>query len=66
MQNLAKLALLGRNRGERSYLLGHALAAAVGADYAALLEISDVKNPCKLFVAILAQKNVLRHGRFLL
>jgi len=30
------LALSGRNRGERSYLLGHALAAAVRADYAAL------------------------------
>jgi hypothetical protein len=60
------LALSGRNGGERRYLLGHALAAAVRADYAALFEISDVKNLGKLFVAILAEENVLRHGRFLL
>jgi hypothetical protein len=51
---MRNLALLGRNGGERHYLLGHALAAAVRADYAALFEISDVKNPGKLFVAILA------------
>jgi hypothetical protein len=63
---MRNLALLGRNRGERRYLLDHALAAAVRADYADLLEVSDVKNPGKLFVAILAEKNVLRHGRFLL
>ena len=60
------LAFLGRDGGERRYLLGHALAAAVRADYAALFEISDVKNLGELFVAILTEKNVLRHGRFLL
>jgi hypothetical protein len=63
---MRNLALPGRNGGERRHLLGYALAAAVGADYAALFEISDMKNPGKLFVAILAEKNVLRHGRFLL
>jgi len=63
---MCNLALLGCSGGERRYLLGHALAAAVRADYAALFEISDVKNPGKLFVAVLAEKNVLRHGRFLL
>jgi hypothetical protein len=60
------LALLGRDGGERRYLLGHALAAAVRADYAGLFEISDVKNLGELFVAILTEKNVLRLGRFLL
>ena len=63
---MRNLALLGRNGGELRELLGHALAAAVRADYTALFEISDVKNPGKLFVAVLAEKNVLRHGRFLL
>ena len=63
---IRNLALLGRNGGERRYLLGHTLAAAVRADYAALFEISDVKNLGKFFFAILAEKNVLRHGRFLL
>jgi hypothetical protein len=61
---MRNLALPGRNGGERRYLLGHAIAAAVRADDAALFEISDVKS--KLVVAILTQKNVLRHGRFLL
>jgi hypothetical protein len=63
---MRNLALPGRNSGERRYLLGHAPATAVRADYAALFEISYVKNPGKLRVAILAEKNVLRHGRFLL
>jgi hypothetical protein len=63
---MRNLALPGRNGGERRYLLGHAIAAAVRADYAALFEISDVKNLRKLFVAILTQEDVLRHGRFLL
>ena len=63
---LFNLALLGRNGGERRYLLDHALAAAVRADYADLFEISNVKNQSKLLVAILAEENVLRHGRFLL
>ena len=63
---MRNLALLGRNGGERRYLLDHALAAAVRADYADLFEISDVKNLGKLFVAIQAEKNVLRHGRFFL
>jgi hypothetical protein len=63
---MRNLALLGRNGGERFHLLDHALAAAVRADYAELFEIIDVKIPGKLFVAILAEKNVLRHGRFLL
>jgi hypothetical protein len=60
---IRNLALLGRNGGERRYLLGHTLAAAVRADYAALFEISDVKNLGELFVAILTEKNVLRHNR---
>jgi hypothetical protein len=63
---MRNLALPGRNGRERRYLLGHALAAAVGADHVTLFEIGDVKNPGKLFVAILAKENVLRHGRFLL
>jgi hypothetical protein len=36
------------------------------ADAAALFKVSDVKNLGKLFVAILAEKYVLRHGCFLL
>jgi hypothetical protein len=59
---MRNLALPGRNSRERRYLLGHALAAAVRADYAALVEISDVKNSGELFVAILAEENVLRHA----
>jgi len=63
---MRNLALPGRNGRECRYLLGHALAAAVRADHSALLEISEMKNPGKLFAAILAEKNVLRHGNFLL
>jgi hypothetical protein len=63
---MRNLALLGRNGSERRYLLDHAIAAAVRADYADPFEISDVKIPGKLFVAIQAEKNILRHGRFLL
>ena len=63
---MRNLALPGCKGGKRGYLLGHAPAAAVRANYAALFEISDVKNQGKLFVAVLAEKNVLRHGRFLL
>ena len=63
---MRNLALPGRNGRERRYLVGHALAAAVRADYAALVEISDVKNSGELFVAILAEENILRHGRFLI
>ena len=63
---MRKLTLLGCHDGERRYLLGHALTAAVWTDHAALFEIRDVKNLGKLFVAILAEKNVVRHGRFLL
>jgi hypothetical protein len=46
--------------------LDHALAAAVRADYVTLFEISEMKNPGKLSVAILAEKHVLRHGCVLL
>jgi hypothetical protein len=63
---MRNLALLGRNGGERRYLLGHPLAAAVWAYHAALFEVRDVKNLGKFFVAIQTQKNVMRHGRFLL
>jgi len=63
---MLNLALLGCDNGERRYLLGHALAATVRADYIALFEISEVNDLCKLFAAILAHENVLRHGRFLL
>jgi hypothetical protein len=61
-----RLALLGRDGGERRYRLGHPLAAAVWAHHAALFEVRDVENLGKFFVAILAEKNVVRHGRFLL
>jgi hypothetical protein len=63
---MRNLALLGRNGGEGRYLLDHALTAAKRADYGALFEISDVKYLGELFVAILAEENILRHGRFLL
>jgi hypothetical protein len=63
---MRNLAFPGRNGGECRYLLGHTLAAAVRADYAAFFEIGDVKTLGKLFVAILAEENILRHGRFLL
>jgi hypothetical protein len=36
------------------------------ADDDALFEISDVQNPGEFLVTILAEKNVLRHGHFLL
>jgi hypothetical protein len=61
-----RLALLGRDGGERRYPLGHPLAAAVWAHHAALFEVRDMENLGKFFVAILTEKNVLRHGRFLL
>ena len=63
---MRNLALLGRNGGEHRHLLRHPLAAAVWTSHKALFEISDMKNLGKLFVAILAEKNVLRHGRVLL
>ena len=53
---MRNLALLGGNGSERRYLLDHALAGAVRADYADLFEISDVKIPGKLFAAIQAKK----------
>ena len=58
---MRNLALPGCNGGERRYLLGHAIAAALRADYPALFHLSDVQNLGKLFFAILAEKNVLRH-----
>jgi hypothetical protein len=61
-----RLALLGRDGGERRYPLGHPLAAAVLAHHAALFEVRDMENLGKFFVAILTEKNVLRHGHFLL
>jgi hypothetical protein len=61
-----RLALLRRDGGKRRYPLGHPLAAAVWAHHAALFEVRDVENLGKFFVAILTEKNVLRHGRFLL
>jgi hypothetical protein len=63
---LHRLALLGCHDGERRYPLGHPLATAVWTYHAALFEIRDVKNLAKLFVAIQAEKNIVRHGRFLL
>ena len=63
---MRNLTLLGRNGGERRYLLGHPLAAAVWTHHAALFKVRDVKNLGKFFVAIQTEKNVVRHGRFLL
>ena len=63
---IAKLALLGCHGGERRYLLAHALAAAVRTDNATLFEIRDVKNLGKFFGAVLTEKYVLGHDRFLL
>jgi hypothetical protein len=53
---IGNLALLGRDGGERRYLLGQALAAAARTGDSALSEISDVKNLGKFFVAILTEK----------
>jgi hypothetical protein len=63
---IRNLALLGRNRGERCDLFDHLLATAMWADSSARFEISDMKNLGKFFVAVLAEKNVLRHSRSLL
>jgi hypothetical protein len=63
---MRNLALLGRDGRKRRYRLGHPLAAAVWAHHTTFFEISDVENLGKFFVAILTEKNVLRHGRFLL
>jgi hypothetical protein len=46
--------------------LGHPLAVAVWTQHAALFKVRDVKNLGKFFAAILTEKNVVRHGRFLL
>jgi hypothetical protein len=62
---MGNLALFGCNGGKFRHLLGYALAAALRADCTALFEISDVQSSGKLFVAILAEKNVLRHDSFL-
>jgi hypothetical protein len=63
---MRNLTFLGGNRGERRYLLGHPLAATVWTHHTALCKIRDVKNLREFFVAILAEKNVVRHGPFLL
>jgi hypothetical protein len=63
---MGNLALFGCNGGKLRYLLGYALAATLRADCTALFEISDMQHSGKLFVAILTEKNVLRHGHFLL
>jgi hypothetical protein len=63
---MRKLALFRGHGGERRYLLSNSLAAAAWTDHATLFEIRDVKNLGKLLVAIHAEKNVVRHGRFLL
>jgi hypothetical protein len=63
---MRNLVFLGGNRGERRYLLGHPLAAAVWTHHTALRKIRDVKNLGEFFVAILAEKNVVRHVPFLL
>jgi hypothetical protein len=60
------IALLGCHGGERRYLLAHALAAAVRTDNATLFEIRHVKNLGKFFAAVLTEKYVLGHDRFLL
>jgi hypothetical protein len=54
------------NCREHGYRLGYAPAAAAGADKAASFEISHMQNLGELPVAILAEKDVLRHGCFLL
>jgi hypothetical protein len=46
--------------------LGHPLAAAVWAHHATFFEVRDVENLGKFFVAILTEKNVVRHDRFFL
>jgi hypothetical protein len=61
---MSNLTLLGRNGGERRYLLGHLLAAAMGAHHDALLEIRDVKKLGEFLMAIQTEKNVLRHSQF--
>jgi hypothetical protein len=38
----------------------------VWAHHTALFKIRDVKNPVEFLVAVLAEKNVVRHGPFLL
>ena len=63
---MCNLAFLGRNGGKRRYFWGHPLAAAVWTHRAALFKVRDVKNLGKFLVAILTEKNVVRHGRFLL
>jgi hypothetical protein len=63
---MRKLALFSGHGGERGYLLGYPLPAAVRADDSAFIEISDVKRPSEFLVAVLAEKNVLRHGPTLL
>jgi len=63
---MGNLALFGCNGGKLRHLLDYALATAMRADCTALFEISDVQSSGKLFVAILTEKNVLRHSCFLL
>jgi hypothetical protein len=63
---MRNLAFFGRNGAERRYLLDNALATTVGTGHDTLFEINDVKSLGELLVAILAEKNVLRHGRVLL
>ena len=63
---MCNLAFLGRNSGKRRNLLGHPLAAAVWTHRAALFKVRDVKNLGKFFAAVLTEKYVLGHDRFLL
>jgi len=63
---MRNLAFLGRNGGEHRHLLRHPLATTVWTHHRALSDITNMKNLGKLFVAILAEKNVLRHGRVVL
>jgi hypothetical protein len=63
---MRKSAFLGRDGSECRRALHRVLAATIGAGYGSFFEIIDVKALSKLFVAVLAEKYVLGHGRFLL
>lgn len=56
------LALLGSDGGKCRDQLVHILAAAVRTGDAALFGFRNVQRLSKLFVAICAMKDVLRHG----
>jgi hypothetical protein len=55
------LAFLGSYGGELRDVLSHVATAASRADDAALFELSDVKNCRELFLAVVAEEDVMRH-----